>query len=459
MSSVLTHFPLLVIGGGSGGVTAAWNAASRYNQRVLLVEGGRMGGTCVNRGCVPKKVMFNCVSVREAIHDAADYGFSVGHVGFEWAKIKRTRDEYVARLVKGYTEDMQHPNITVVEGWAKFVGVGQVEVNGKIYTADHILLAPGSKPQGLPRHVKGGEYAINSDGFFDLEEQPKKVVVLGGGYISCELAGVFRGLGSEVHIIIRGDKVLRGFDQMIRVALEKEMKEAEIMIHHHSNAHEIVKNPDGRYTFTSDQGLVLENVDCILSGIGRVPNVDTLNLNLANIDVSQSGHVIADKYQNTSCPGVYCLGDAIGKAELTPVAIAAARKLVDRLYGGPAHVNDYLDYENIPTVVFSHPPIGTIGISEETARQRFENVKIYTTAFTNMYHAVTTRQTGTAMKIVCAGADEKVVGLHMIGIGCDEMLQGFGVAIRMGATKKDFDRCVAIHPTGSEELVTMSSAL
>ncbi|XP_077032965.1 glutathione reductase, mitochondrial isoform X6 [Agelaius phoeniceus] len=375
-------YELLVLGGGSGGLAGARRAAE-LGARVALVEPQRLGGTCVNVGCVPKKVMWNTAVHAEFVHDHADYGFETAGVKFNWRTIKEKRDAYVQRLNDIYENNVKKAHIDIIRGYGKFTADPEptIEVNGKKYTAPHILIATGGRP-AVPSdsEIPGASLGMTSDGFFDLEELPRRSVVVGAGYIAVEMVGILSTLGSKSSLLIRHDKGVR---------------------------------------------------------------------------VDAKGHVVVDEYQNTTRRGIYAVGDVCGRALLTPVAIAAGRKLAHRLFEG--RQDSRLDYENIPTVVFSHPPIGTVGLTEEeaVAIHGKDKVKIYNTSFTPLYHAVTQRKVKCVMKLVCTGKEEKVVGLHMQGLGCDEMLQGFAVAIKMGATKADLDNTVAIHPTSAEELVTL----
>ncbi|PRP85746.1 hypothetical protein PROFUN_06340 [Planoprotostelium fungivorum] len=454
MSEQKFDFDYLVIGGGSGGIASSRRAAS-YGAKVAIVERTVIGGTCVNLGCVPKKIMFNAAHHADSLQDLAEYGFQgVNTSGwtFDWKTIRHKRDAYIERLHGIYNSNLSKDKITTLHGVGKIVDHHKVEVNGEIHTAKHILVAVGGEPT-VPTDVPGHQYGITSDDFFKLDVQPKKVVVVGAGYIAVELAGIFNSLGSETHLVIRQEKFLRTFDEMISDTLAEEMKQHGPNVIQKANVKEIKKNGEKK-TVVLDTGAVLEDVDQVLWAIGRNPKSD-FGAPSVNIDRHDNGYIKVDKYQNTNVPFFYALGDVCGRAQLTPVAIAAGRKLSDRLFGGKTDA--HLDYDNIPSVVFSHPPTGTTGISEKEAKEKYgeDNVKIYKSTFTNMYHAMTTRKSKTAMKLVTVGKEEKVVGIHIVGLGADEMIQGFSVAVKMGATKSDLDSTVAIHPTASEELVTM----
>ena len=446
------HFDYLVVGGGSGGLASARRAA-RHGAKVGLIEAGPLGGTCVNVGCVPKKVMWNAASIAEALHDASDYGFEAKPGPFNWNKIKIARDAYVKRLNGIYARNLDVDEVTYLEGYGKFVGPKTVEVNGERHTGDHVLVAVGGRPRWPS--IPGAEFGMTSDGFFELDHLPDSVAVVGAGYIAVELAGIFRALGSEVTLFIRHEHFLRSFETMLRETLMEAMLDSGVNIETGREIVSVEKRGDGRLCITESKGARIEPFNALVWAIGRDPNTTQLGLDAAGVQMDSAGNIPVDAYQNTNADGVYALGDVTGKFQLTPVAIAAGRKLADRVFGGQAEAK--LDYENIPTVIFSHPPIGTVGLTEDEAHALYgtDGVKCYTTRFTNMYHSVTQRRAPTAMMLVCVGAHEKVVGVHVIGMGADEMMQGFAVAVRMGATKADFDRTVAIHPTAAEELVTM----
>lgn len=463
-------YDYLVIGAGSGGIASARRAAS-YGAKVAVVEKARLGGTCVNVGCVPKKVMWNAASIAETLHDMKHYGFS-GYesdaISFDWGFIKEARDRYIVRLNGIYERNMANSGITSILGTASLAD----EAKGVIvtpegggdpvtYSAKNILLATGGYPW-FPDGDGIREHAISSDGFFELEELPGSAVVVGAGYIAVELAGVLQALGSQTSLVIRKEKALREFDEMVADALDEEMQRQGI---------NVVRNTDGVQSITADEsgfktvilknGEVIEGVDCVIMAAGRNPLVEPLNLDGAGVEQSKDGYVAVNEFSETSVEGVYALGDVCGNIELTPMAIAAGRRLADRLFGGPKYDGAKVSYDNVPTVVFSHPPIGTIGMTEKQAIDRYgeDSVKIYRSKFANLYYGPWQVEPDdkpkTAMKLICAGEDELVVGLHVIGMGADEMLQGFGIAIKMGATKADFDSCVALHPTAAEEFVTM----
>ncbi|KAF7236489.1 Glutathione reductase, mitochondrial [Varanus komodoensis] len=496
----------------------------------------------VNVGCVPKKVMWNTAVHSEFLHDHADYGFEISDVKFKWRIIKEKRDAYVKRLNGIYQNNLNKAHIETIIGHATFTSDQEptLEVGGKKYTAPHILIATGGQPL-VPSEseIPGASFGITSDGFFELEDLPKRSVVVGAGYIAVEIAGILATLGSKTSLLIRYDKlkeekeeesakvglklnikktkimasgpltswqidgeemeVLRNFDSMISSNCTEQLEHGGVELWKHAQIKSVTKSSSGQLAINVASSppnqkptfSTIEDVDCLLWAIGRKPNTEGLNLDQLGVKVDGIGHIIVDEFQNTSRKGIYAVGDVCGKALLTPVAIAAGRKLAHRLFEGKE--DSKLDYSNIPTVVFSHPPIGTVGLTEGfrtlftlnlmgkfdlvRIQNRFatriverikfvnraeaialhgvENVKTYTTSFIPLYHAVTKRKTKCVMKLICVTKQEKVVGLHMQGLGCDEMLQGFAVAVKMGATKADFDQTVAIHPTSSEELVTL----
>ncbi len=453
----MNHFDFIAIGGGSGGIASAARA-SMHGAKVAIIEPRELGGTCVNRGCVPKKAMWYAAEIAHHSKLARDYGFDSRRGHLDWDKLVSTRENYISNIHKFYDGYLDRLNITHIKGYGKFVDAHTLEVNGEQYTADHIVIAPGGAPT-IPA-IDGAEMGITSDGFFELDHQPKKVLVAGSGYIAVELAGVLNALGSEVTLAFRKEGVLRSFDPMLSEALMEQMETDKIRMLKLHTPEKVIKTDDGTMTVHFETGpeacASYEGFDCVIWAIGRKPLTEMLNLTAAGIEVNKRGYIPTDEFQNTNVEGVYAIGDITGRAQLTPVAIAAGRRLSRRLFNGESELK--LDYDNIASVVFSHPPIGSVGYSEAEAVGHYgeEQIKVYTSRFTPMLTALTSHRQPAAMKLVCQGDDEKVVGLHVIGAGADEMLQGFAVAIKMGATKEDFDNTVAIHPTGAEEFVTMS---
>ncbi len=448
------HFDLITLGAGSGGVAVS-NRAASHGAKCALVESGRIGGTCVNVGCVPKKVMWNGAVIAHALEDAADYGFSVPEHAFDWVRLKASRDQHVLDLNGMYERNLLRNGVEIIRGTGRFIGPKTVKVGSEVLSADHVVIAVGGRP--IVPDIPGAGYGITSDGFFALDSLPKKIAIAGAGYVAVELAGLMRALGSEVTMFLRRDHFLNSFDAMLRDRLAAQMNADGVRIIPRKRIAAVEKMPAGLQV-ALETGETLEGFDTLLWAVGRQPNTDRLDLRATGVAVDAAGDIPVDAYQTSNVPGIHALGDVIGKFELTPVAIAAGRRLADRIFGGMKERK--LAYENIPTVLFTHPAIGTVGLSEEDAIRAHGagNVRIYETTFTPMAHAFTRRKVVCSMKLVVLGERETIVGCHVIGPGADEMLQGFAVAVRMGATKRDFDDTVAIHPTVAEELVTMRKA-
>ncbi len=445
------HYDLIAIGAGSGGLSVAERAAM-YGKKCAVIESGKLGGTCVNVGCVPKKIMWNAATLYHAVQDAKDYGFDVEYKGFDWHTLVTKRENYITGINNWYETYLSDSNIDFIAGHAAFHDAKTLNVEGKLYTSDHIVITPGGYPD-IP-DITGAELGITSDGFFALAQQPMRVAVVGSGYIAVELAGLLNCLGSDVTMLLRKEHFLGNFDAMLRESLMESMLEDGVNILSRTEIASISKEDNDTLTLHTQNGHCIEDVDCLIWAIGRKPNIEHLALDKAGIALNPDNTIKVDKYENTNVSNIYALGDVTGKVALTPVAIASARRLADRLFNHQSQC--HLQYSNIPSVVFSHPPIATVGLSEHEAREKHgSGVKIYQSRFTPMSHAFTQHKVMTAMKLIVVGAQEKVVGCHIIGPGADEMLQGFAVAIKMGATKKDFDKTVAIHPSSAEELVTM----
>jgi glutathione reductase (NADPH) len=446
-----SHYDLLVLGGGSGGIAAAVRAQS-YGARVAVVEDHRLGGTCVNVGCVPKKVMWYAASLAHMLDDARDYGFDLERRGFDWGMLKKSRDDYVARLNGIYAKRLSDTGIADIRGTGRFLDGRTIEVNGERLSAERVLIATGGTPS-VP-DLPGAELGITSDGFFELENCPRRVVMVGSGYIAVELGGMLRALGAEVTFLVRKTRLLREFDEMLAEQLTAAMRADGIEVATETRVKSVSRSSAGGLVVTCHDGRSIDACDVLLWAIGREPRTQDLRLEMAGVAAGADGRISTDAFQNTNVEGIYAIGDVTGQHTLTPVAIAAGRRLADRLFGGMTERK--LDYTLIPTVIFSHPTIGTVGLTENEARQRYgEEVKVYGTQFNPMYHAFTRHKSKAAMKLITVGEEERIVGCHIFGLGADEMLQGFAVAIRMGATKREFDDTVAIHPTNAEELVTM----
>ncbi|MEO1201585.1 MAG: glutathione-disulfide reductase [Pseudomonadota bacterium] len=443
-------YDLVVIGGGSGGLAHAQRAAE-YGARAAVIESGPLGGTCVNVGCVPKKVMWYAAHHTHMFNHAGDYGFDVEVKGHDWPALKQRRDAYIERLNGIYERNLNLKNVDYIAGTGSLVDANTVRAGDRELKADRIVIATGGRP--IVPDVPGAELGLTSDDFFELEDRPQRVLIAGSGYVAVELGGVFSALGSETRLVIRKDSVVRSFDEMLGREVMDAMRGAGVAIDTRVIPTSLEKTDDG-IVMTAEDGRTFGPVDCVLWAVGREPNTAGLNLEAAGVEMDEWGNVPTDLFQQTNVDNIFALGDVTGREQLTPVAIAAGRRLADRLYGGMQ--GRHLDYKLIPTVIFSHPPMGTVGMTERAAREEFgDAVKIYESAFTGMFYALGEKKERSAMKLIVVGEEERVVGVHVVGDGADEMMQGFAVAVRMGATKKDFDDTVAIHPTSSEELVTM----
>jgi glutathione reductase (NADPH) len=447
----MEQFDLLVVGGGSGGLACAQRAAE-HGARVALIESGRLGGTCVNVGCVPKKIMWNASEIHEVMEDGVDYGFLPSPARHDWPSLKAKRDAYVLRLNGMYARSLASRKIEHIEGRASFIGPQLITAAGRTLGAPHIVIATGGRP--LLPSIPGAALGITSDGFFELAQRPERVAVAGSGYIAVELAGILAGLGSKVALVIRGQQVLKQFDALLGQTALLMLREMGVRFESGCRGAQLLRLPDGSLELELHDSRRLGPLDSVIWAVGRVPNVEELALSRAGVRLSPEGFIATDDFQATSAAGIYAVGDVTGRIPLTPVAIAAGRRLSDRLFGGQPQRR--LDYDSVPTVIFGHPPIGSIGLSEAQARDRHgPAVRVYTSSFVPLYHAMTVRKPHTHMKLVTVGEEEHIVGAHVIGPGADEMLQGFAVALRMGARKRDFDDTVAIHPTSAEEFVTM----
>ncbi|PTN11932.1 glutathione-disulfide reductase [Nitrosomonas aestuarii] len=446
-------FDYICLGAGSGGIASA-NRAAMHGAKVLLIEARHIGGTCVNVGCVPKKVMWYGAHISEAIHlFAKDYGMDVTLNKFDWNRLVSNREAYIERIQSAYANSFTGNKVTFINGFGRFVNDNTIEVNDEQYSADHILIATGGAP--IIPDIPGASHGIDSDGFFALRQQPERVAVVGAGYIAVELAGVLHALGSETHLFVRKHAPLRNFDPMLYETLVESMAATGPILHSHSIPKTVEKERDGSLTLYLENGEQY-TVDTLIWAIGRAPSTSNIGLENTDVKLDDKGYIIVDEQQNTRAQGIYCVGDCMaGGVELTPVAIKTGRLLSERLFNGQS--NAKMDFNLIPTVVFSHPTIGTMGLTEAEACTQYgnDNIKVYTSSFTAMYTAITGHRQPYKMKLVCAGREEKVVGIHGIGHAMDEILQGFSVAIKMGATKADFDAVVAIHPTSAEEFVTM----
>ena len=447
----MREYDIIAIGGGSGGI-ATMNRAGEHGAKAAVIEEKKLGGTCVNLGCVPKKIMWYGTQIAESFHHyGPDYGFTSSDVQFDFAKLRQNREAYIDRARSSYDGSFKRNGIDLIEGRAHFVDSHTVSVNGELIRAKHIVIATGAHPN-IPT-IPGAELGGSSDDVFAWEQLPKSVAILGAGYIAVELAGVLHALGVKTDLFVRRDRPLRGFDSYIVEGLVNEMEKTGLPLHTHKVPLKLEETEQG-ITIHFEDGSS-HTASQVIWATGRRPNVDGLELEKAGVTLNERGFIQVDEYQNTVVDGIYALGDVTGEKELTPVAIKAGRTLSERLFNGKTSAK--MDYSTIPTVVFSHPAIGTVGLTEEEAIKEYgqDHIKVYKSSFASMYSAVTNHRQESRFKLITAGADEKVVGLHGLGYGVDEMIQGFAVAIKMGATKADFDATVAIHPTASEEFVTM----
>ncbi len=450
-------FDLFTIGAGSGGVRASRLAAAT-GARVAIAEESRVGGTCVLRGCVPKKLLVLASHFAEDFADARGYGWTVGPTAVDWRALIAAKDKELDRLNAIYIRLLRDAGVALVEGRAKLVDPHTVEVAGRRYTAERILVATGGWPF-LP-DIPGIRHAMTSNEALDLAELPKRIAVVGGGYIAVEFAGIFAALGAEVTQIVRGDTLLRGFDQDIRITLAEEMHKKGVSLLRETLVRSIERLGDGSLSLRIGKGMetVGEDieVDAVLYATGRLPNTRDLGLAELGVEVAANGAVMVDQWSKSSVDGIYAVGDATDRVNLTPVAIAEARCLVETLFNGRPTA---MDYENIPSAVFSQPPVGTVGLTEAAARHRFGEVDVYVSRFRALRHTLSGRDERTMMKLVVNRRDQRVLGCHMVGADAPEIVQGLAVALKCGATKQQFDATVGIHPTAAEEFVTMRDKL
>ena len=441
------QFDLFVIGAGSGGVRAARMAAQR-GARVAVAEDAALGGTCVNLGCIPKKLYSFAAHYAEAFEESHGFGWTVQAPAFDWAVLKLNRAREISRLNGIYAKLLADAGVTLVRGRAKVAGANVVEVNGKTYRAKQLLVATGGRP--VVPEVAGYEFTVTSNEIFDLPEFPRHLVVVGGGYIACEFASIFRGLGAQVTQAYRGEQLLRGFDDDVRNFLAAEMRKKGVDLRTRADVQRIERDARGLCVTLKD-GTTLA-ADTVLYATGRSPNTAGLGLTELGVKLDAGGAVVVDEHFQSSVPSVFAIGDVIDRVQLTPVALAEAMVLVDRLFGKGQRT---LDYELIPTAVFTNPGVGTIGLSEAQARERFGAVRIFRSEFRALKHTLSGSDERSLMKLVVDAASDRVVGLHMVGADAGETIQGFGVAMKAGATKAQFDATIGIHPTVAEEFVTM----
>jgi glutathione reductase (NADPH) len=444
-------FDLFVIGGGSGGVRAARMAAQR-GARVALAEVAAMGGTCVNVGCIPKKLYSYAAHFAESFEESHGFGWVGEAPSLDWELLKANRAREISRLNGIYVQLLRGAGVQIIEGWATLAGVHTVDVGGKHYSAKTILIATGGRPS-VPE-VAGREHVITSNEVFDLSPFPKRLLVVGGGYIACEFASIFNGLGAKVTQLYRGPQVLRGFDKDVRAFIAGEMIKTGIDLQLHADVAAIKTNGDGLHVRLASGNTV--TVDAVLYATGRVPNVKGLGLEVLEVRQNSEGAIQVNEQYQTSVPSIYALGDVTARVQLTPVALGEAMVVVDQLFGPAAGKKPrHMSYEFIPTAVFTHPNIGTVGYPEADAREKFGNVSVYRSEFKALKHTLSGSTERTLMKLVVEDATDRVVGLHMVGPDAGEIVQGFAVAMKAGATKAVFDSTIGIHPTAAEEFVTM----
>lgn len=448
-------FDFFVIGGGSGGVRAARMAGQR-GVRVAMAESGALGGTCVNVGCIPKKLYSYAAHFAEAFEESHGYGWQGNAPTLDWPKLKANRAKEITRLNGIYLQLLQGAGVRLLTGHAQLVDAHTVQVNGERFTAQHILIATGGTPSVPP--VPGGELVVTSNDMFDLEPFPKRLVVVGGGYIACEFASIFNGLGAQVTLLHRGEQVLNGFDADVRPFIAAEMRKAGVDLRLPGEVARIERTGDGLQV-TLKNGDTLP-ADTVLYATGRVPNTEGLGLDAAGVKLSAKGAIEVDAYYQTSVPSIHAIGDVTARVQLTPVALGEGMALVDHLFGPaggkPARS---MAYDLIPTAVFTHPNIGTVGDTEAQAREKYGKLRIYRTDFKPLKHTLSGSSERTLMKLVVDDASDRVVGLHMVGADAGEIVQGFAVAMKAGATKAVFDSTIGIHPTAAEEFVTMREAV
>ncbi len=442
------NYDLFVIGAGSGGVRASRIAAG-FGARVAIVEQYRFGGTCVIRGCIPKKLLVYAAHFREDFADAAGYGWTVGEPEFSWARLIANKNAEIARLEAVYVGLLEKAGVAILRGTARIVGAHAVEVDGRRITAKYILVATGGHPS-LPE-VPGIEHAISSNEAFELPALPRRILVVGGGYIGVEFAGIFNGLGSQVTLSYRGTQILRGFDDDVRHHLAAEMAKKGVRILLHSAVERIERRPDGALVARLADGTIIE-CDAVMYATRRVPNTRDLGLEEAGAELGENGEVIVDRFSASTAPSVYAVGDVTDRVNLTPVAIREGQAVALTLFGGAPTP---IDHSDVPTAVFSQPPVGTVGLTEGEAKEQFAEVEIYQAVFRPLKATLSGRDERTLMKLLVDAASQRVVGAHMVGPDAPEVIQGIGIAVKAGLKKAEFDATVGIHPTAAEEFVTL----
>jgi len=441
-------FDLFVIGAGSGGVRAARIAAG-HGARVGICEASRVGGTCVIRGCVPKKLLSYAAHFAEEFEDAAGYGWDIGETRFSWSRLIENKDREIDRLNKIYLSLLSNADVKLYPVHGKMLDSHRVQLGEDTVSAEKILIATGGRP--WTPDIPGAEYSITSDEAFHLKALPKRVIVVGGGFIACEFASIFNGLGADVVQVYRGEQILRGFDHDVQETLAREMIKKGIDIRLHTNVIELIKTAEGQTAAKLDDGSELQ-ADTVMFATGRVPNVRDLGLRDAGVHVLPGGMIPVNEYSRTNLSNVFAVGDVTNRVNLTPVALMEGHAFADSEFGGNSRP---VNHGFIPSAVFSHPPVATVGFSEKEASTRYGKLDVYKSEFTPMKHTLSGRDEKTMMKLLVQAKSGKIIGLHVVGMDAPEIVQGFAVAIKSGLTKQQFDRTTGIHPTAAEELVTM----
>ena len=444
----MTHYDLIVIGGGSGGVRAARISAG-HGAKVAICEEFRYGGTCVIRGCVPKKMMVYAAHYHEDFHDSQFYGWDVSVNGFDWSTLIKNKDTEIDRLNGIYENLLSNADVEVLKGTGSFVDAHTVQIADKQYSADKILIASGGTP--FMPSIDGIEHAITSNEIFHLEQQPKSAIVVGGGYIAVEFAGVLNGMGTDTHLMYRGPQILRGFDDDVAKHLQDEITKKGINLYLETNVSSISLDKHGKKTVSLTDGSTL-NVDCVLFATGRTPNTDSLNLAKAGVNLGAKGEVSVDEQSRTNIEHIFAVGDVTDRIALTPVATMEGHAFADTFFGNTPRLPDH---SNVPSAVFSQPPVASVGLSEQQAREEFEDIDTYTSTFRILKHTLTDNTERTMMKLIVDVSSDQVVGAHMVGPDAAEIMQGIAIAVKAGATKADFDATVGIHPSTAEELCTL----
>jgi glutathione reductase (NADPH) len=444
-------FDLFTIGGGSGGVRAS-RIAANLGARVAIAESGRFGGTCVNVGCIPKKLLSYAAHFRDDFEDAAAYGWSLAGPGFDWRTLIANKDKEIARLNAVYERLLAAAGVEIVRGRAALRDAHTVEVAGRTWSAKHILIATGSRPQ-VP-DIPGKSHAIVSDAVFHLERLPARAIVIGGGYIAVEFASIFNGLGVQTTLAYRRHRLLREFDAELGTRLGEEIQKKGVIVHFGAEPTSITRLPDGVLEVMYGDGMHAR-AELVLFATGREPNSRGLGLEAAGVKLGPVGEVLVDAYSKSSADSIHAIGDVTNRINLTPVATAEGMALARTLFAGEPTA---LDYENVPTAVFANPNLASVGLSEESARERYSKLQVYKTSFRSLKHTLTASEEQTFMKLLVDGASQRVVGAHMIGPEAGEIVQGVAIAVKVGATKAQFDATIGIHPTAAEEFVTMREA-